>query len=159
MRKSLVYMGTLLFLGGCSSQYAVTYDSYPQGATLVCNGTNWGYTPVTLYYDKSVKEKDYLNLGACSANWVSGVRKTYGIVPVSQYPEGVRQTLQRPDGPNANVDHSFALQVLQARQMNQVLQNTQAIQDEQERVKQQKEQEDNTQYLCNLGLLNHPGCK
>ncbi|MBR9886432.1 MAG: hypothetical protein GYB20_01845 [Oceanospirillales bacterium] len=159
MKKPLVILCVLFLLGGCSSKYAVTFDSYPQGATLICDGTNWGYTPKTLYYDNSVKKQRTLNLRACSANWVSGAREVYGIIPVSLYPNGASQTLQRPNAPNAYVDHSFSLQVQQNRKMTQVLQETRAIQAEQERVKQQKQQEDNTQYLCNLGLLNHLSCK
>lgn len=158
MKKLFICIAALLALGGCASKYAVTFDSYPQGATLLCNGTNWGYTPVTLYYDKAVKKQSSLSLGSCSANWTSGARKTYGVVPVSQYPDGVRQTLQRPNEPNAHIDHSFALQVQQNKQMNQVLQNQSAMQAEQQRVKNEKQQEDNTQYLCNLGLLTY-GCK
>ncbi|MGL5336027.1 MAG: hypothetical protein ACRC9R_07785, partial [Enterovibrio sp.] len=65
----------------------------------------------------------------------------------------------RPNAPNAHLDHSFALQLQQSRQLNQVLKNTQAIKDEQERVKQEKEDEDKIKYLCNLGLLDHPLCK
>ena len=45
-----------IFLSGCSSKYEVTFDSNPRGATLLCNGKNWGYTPMKLYYDEKVKE-------------------------------------------------------------------------------------------------------
>jgi len=40
-----------MILSGCASKYVVTYDSNPQGASLVCSGKNWGYTPKKLYYD------------------------------------------------------------------------------------------------------------
>lgn len=100
---------------GCASQYAVTFDSYPQGATLICNGKNWGYTPKTLYYDKSVKKQETLNLSSCSANWVSGARKNYGTIPVQQYPKGVRQTQQRPNVPGYSQDAEFALKVEQMK--------------------------------------------
>jgi len=101
----------ILGLGGCSSKYAVTFDSNPQGASLICNGKNWGYTPMTLYYDKSVKQSPSLNLGSCSANWVSGARQNYGVVPVAQYPDGVRQTLPRPNIEGYPLDAEFALKV------------------------------------------------
>lgn len=101
-----------LSLVGCASGYAVTYDSYPQGAILVCNGTKRGYTPTTLYYGKEVKKQSYL-LSDCSANWVSGARKTYGTIPVDQYPDGVRETLHRPDVPGFQQDAEFSLKVKQ----------------------------------------------
>lgn len=104
-----------LFATGCASKYAVTFDSYPQGATLICDGTNWGYTPRTLYYDKSVKKQKTLNLGSCSANWVSGARKSYGTVSVQQYPNGVKQTQQRPNVPGYSQDAEFALKVEQMK--------------------------------------------
>ena len=97
-------------------------------------------------------------MSRCSANWVSGARKSYGVIDVSQFPHGVTTTLQRPNAPNANIDHSFALQRKQSMQMNQVLSNQEDMQSEQQRVKNEKQLQDNTQYLCNLGLLNHPGC-
>ena len=67
----------LFILGGCSSQYVVTFDSNPKGASLVCSGENWGYTPKKLYYDETVKKHSTINVSGCSANWVSGARKSY----------------------------------------------------------------------------------
>lgn len=104
---------SLLILSGCSSKYPVTFDSNPQGATVVCSGKNWGYTPITLYYDKEVKKLTSLNVSSCSANWVSGARKDYGTIPVQQYPDGVRQTLERPNVEGYEKDAQFALQVQQ----------------------------------------------
>ena len=49
----------LVFLSGCSNKYPITFDSMPQGASVVCNGTNWGYTPKTLYYTPSEKSNKY----------------------------------------------------------------------------------------------------
>lgn len=110
-------LAILIFLGlastGCASKYPVTFDSYPQGATLVCNGTNWGYTPVTLYYEEEVKKEHYLSLQSCSANWASGAKEFYGQVPIQQFPNGVQQTLQRPDTPGFQQDAEFALKVQQ----------------------------------------------
>lgn len=121
---------SLLFVGvvsvGCSSQqYPVTFDSYPQGATLVCNGTNWGYTPKTLYYDKEVQKERYLSLQSCSANWSSGARESYGQISIQHFPDGVRQTLQRPDVPGFQQDAEFALKV---QQLNVQKQQAQAAQ-------------------------------
>jgi hypothetical protein len=101
----------LVILSGCSSKYPVTFDSTPQGASIICNGTNWGYTPKTLYYTPS-KNSGNLNISQCSANWVSGVSRNYSTsFSMTQFPNGVRQTLQRPRGDGYATDAQFALQV------------------------------------------------
>ena len=101
----------LMIISGCSSKYAVTFDSQPQGASLICSGKNWGYTPTTLYYDEKVKKQTTLDISECSANWISGAKKLYGSVPVQTYPDGVQQTLQRPNVDGYEKDAQFALQV------------------------------------------------
>lgn len=66
--------------------------------------------------------------------WVSGATEKVnsGRVGVGQ---NWVYTINRPSSaPNAQADHSFALQLQQNRLMNQVLQNTQAIQAEQDRA-------------------------
>ena len=103
----------LSILGGCSSRYAVTFDSNPQGASLICEGKNMGTTPKTLYFKEHVKKQETFDISACSANWVSGAQKEYGVIPVSQYPNGVRQTLERPRGDGYAEDASFALEIRQ----------------------------------------------
>ena len=157
----LILVSSLLMITGCSSQMAITYDSYPKGAQVIdSSGTVRGYAPVTFYINptKEDKERGYAYTWDIWMKWVSGATEKVnsGRVGVGQ---NWVYTINRPSSaPNAQADHSFALQLQQNRLMNQVLQNTQAIQAEQDRVKQQKQTEDNTQYLCNLGLLNHPGC-
>ncbi|TPE46722.1 PEGA domain-containing protein [Maribrevibacterium harenarium] len=161
--KIFITLFTAAVISGCASnQYSVTYASDPAGAQVYCNGEAEGYTPVTLYYtlDEETKNRGVLNTVPCRLNWVSGASaKANSQFSLSEFPNGVITTTRRPNEPNAHIDHSFALQLEQNRQMNQVLQNTQAIQAEQWRVKQQMQQEKNTQNLCNLGLLNHPGCR
>jgi len=161
--KFHIMLLTLVTISGCASnRYSVTYASDPAGAQVYCNGVAKGYTPVKLYYtlDEETKKRGVLNTVPCGLKWVSGATANANSqFNLSQFPSGVITTTPRPNEPNAHIDHSYALQRQQNRQMNQVLQNTQAIQVEQERVKQNKQSEDNTQYLCNLGLLNHPGCK
>jgi hypothetical protein len=148
---------------GCSSnQYAVTYDSNPRGAQVYCSGTEYGYTPVTLYYtlDEETKKNGILRTSPCSVKWVSGASaRVNNVNDLNKFPNGIVWKVPRPSEPNAHVDHSFALQLQQNKQMNRVLSNQQTMQNEQQRVKSEKQQEDNTQYLCNLGLLNHPSCK
>jgi len=101
----------MLILSGCSSKYPVTFDSNPKGAVVVCSGKNWGYTPKTLYFDERVKQLNSLDISSCSANWVSGYSKNYGTIPVRQFPNGVRLTLERPFGDGYEKDAQFALQI------------------------------------------------
>ena len=101
----------IYFLSGCSSKYSVTFDSNPKGAVVICNGKNWGYTPKTLYYDERVKQLSSLDISSCSANWVSGYNKNYGTIPVQQFPNGVKQTLDRPFGDGYEKDAQLALQM------------------------------------------------
>lgn len=160
--KIFLAMGVFPLVTGCASnQYSVTYASDPSGAQVYCNGVAQGYTPVTIYYtlDEETKARGVLNTVPCGVKWVSGAAaRANSQFNLNQFPNGVITTSPRPNEPNAHIDHSFALQLKQNQQMNQVLQSTQVIQAEQERVKQQKQSEDNTQYLCNLGLLTY-GCK
>lgn len=161
--KIILTMVVFSFITGCASnQYSVTYASEPSGAQVYCNGVAQGYAPVTLYYtlDDETKKKGVLNTVPCGVKWVSGAAaRANSQFNLNQFPSGVITTSPRPNEPNAHVDHSFALQLKQNQQMSQVLRNQQSMQNEQQRVKNDKQQKDNTQYLCNLGLLNHPGCK
>lgn len=112
-KKRKIILSTLLFLTtvGCSNKYAVQFDTQPQGASLVCNGKNWGYTPIILYYNEEVKEQANLDLSDCSANWLSGAKMTYGTISIKEYPNGVTQTAQRPNVDGYEKDAQFALQV------------------------------------------------
>lgn len=115
MSKFHIVMVVVIFLSGCaSSQYAIQFDSSPQGAALVCDGKNWGYTPETLYIPKkNIKGQAELNLSGCTATWVSGAQNRYGTVPLTQYPDSVRITAPRPNAPNLEQDMNFALKVQQ----------------------------------------------
>jgi hypothetical protein len=110
----VIIIGSLgiVILSGCSNKYPVTFDSTPQGALLVCDGKNWGYTPQTLYIDREqLKGKSSLPVN-CSANWVSGVIKNYPTsIPLDKYPNGASANAQRPIGDNYATDAQFALGV------------------------------------------------
>lgn len=117
-RLKIIYIiGTGVFiLSGCSSKYAITYNSNPTGASVVCSGINEGYTPKTLYYEPSSEQKKsgYMRTVPCTAYWVSGVRKDYSNTwDLNKFPDGVMQTLQRPSGEGYDKDAKFALQVQQ----------------------------------------------
>jgi hypothetical protein len=189
--KIILAAAIFSLITGCSSnqysvtdvsenQYSVTYASEPPGAEIYCNGVAKGYAPVTLYYtlDDDAKKRGVLNTVPCGVKWVSGATaRANSQFDLNQFPNGVISTVRRPNEPNAHVDHSFALQLKQSQQLNQILRNQQgnqflgplqinqvlgnqeSMQNEQQRVRNKKQHEDNTQYLCNLGLLNSPGCK
>ncbi len=137
IKYGLLFVSICLFVG-CSSKYPVTFNSNPKGAVLVCSGKNWGYTPKTLYYDKKVKELESLDISDCSANWVSGYSKNYGIIPIQQFPNGVQQTLTRPFGNGYEKDAQFALQIEKAEyQRRQTRANERAASAQQRQVNQQ----------------------
>ena len=180
MRNTRLYITACVMatIGGCSSNsdsniYPVTYLSDPEGATLYCHPFSTGRTKLndldTIRYkiNEEARMRGVIDITPCEVEWMSGaVAKADSKININQFPNGFVFILHRPDEPNAQIDYTYALQVKQNRQINQLLQNTQAIQAEQERIKQQKifednnkQQENNTQYLCNLGLLNNPGCK
>lgn len=112
--KVILSLSVLIGLTSCASgsrQYRVTFDSTPQGASLICNGKNWGYTPITLYYDEKVKTQPSLNVSNCSANWSSGARQNYPS-NLTIYPQGgTNIALPRPNVPGYSQDAEFALRV------------------------------------------------
>ena len=111
--KILIALTVAALTAGCSTGYQVRFDSTPQGASLICNGTNWGYTPKTLYYDKSVKSQPYIDVSNCSAVWSSGVNAAYPAY-LQVFPSGATNiTLPRPDAPGYAQDAEFALKVQQ----------------------------------------------
>jgi hypothetical protein len=104
----------IAFLSGCTSGYSITYNTEPKGASVICQGVNKGYSPVTLHYspDESSKKSAKMETVPCVAVWSSGVRKGFSSTwDLNQFPDGVKQTLQRPNGNGYSQDASFALQL------------------------------------------------
>ena len=113
----------ILSIYGCATtntpkQYVIEFDSVPQGASLICGSKNFGYTPVQLYFDESIKENPSLDLTHCTANWASGAKVDYGVAPIANFPDGMRAIEERPAGPGYAQDAEFALKVknMQAQQ-------------------------------------------
>lgn len=120
--KIIKYMLGLIVVGfffmGCSSRYSITYNSNPTGASIVCNGINYGYSPVTLYYDLSDYDKKHKELRTvhCAAYWISGAIENYSTTwDLDKFPEGVMQTVQRPNMSGYEQDMQFSLQVQQMK--------------------------------------------
>lgn len=109
-------LAAALIAGGCASnQLAVTYDSNPRGASLVCNGMPKGYTPITLNYEmKTLKGKTQLN-NNCMALWASNYRRMYDPIPLQQSQKAVSVIVSRPDGPGLEKDTERAREVERSR--------------------------------------------
>ena len=109
--RALAVLAAVSTAAGCSSGYLVKLDSTPQGATVVCSGTDQGYTPTAVHYEKSAENHSYIDASNCTAKWQSGAKATYPAhlkVP----PEGpITSTLARPDVPGYEKDADFAAKV------------------------------------------------
>ena len=113
--EKLLVLTLIILTYGCSSKYEVVYDSYPRGALVVCDGSNYGHTPKKLYYDESVKERSSITVN-CSAKWVSGAKKDYPRY-IKVYPKGgTIVTVERPNNANGySVDAGYDLQLRQTK--------------------------------------------
>ena len=120
MKKFGVLIALTYLLTGCGNNYRVTYDSVPQGATLICNGQNYGYTPRTLNFNKKavMSGPRVVSLDECSANWASGARKNYGSFSPHEFPNGVHTTVKRPNEPGYQIDAEYELKVKQMNNQN-----------------------------------------
>ncbi|TQR34688.1 hypothetical protein DMB92_01640 [Campylobacter sp. MIT 99-7217] len=118
---------------GFDNSYSVTYDTNPQGASIVCGGFHKGYSPYIAYYDKkALEESPYTE--PCEAVWFSGAKAKFDNYlgsDMTKYPNGVHITLRRPDVPGLEKDMQFALQVKQ-------LQNQENFQNQQLSIQQQQ---------------------
>ena len=115
MKNLCVIFVVLLPFYGCSSQYAITYDSNPVGAQVVCQGVNKGYSPLTLHYspDKEDWDRGVFYTIPCGAVWISGAKSTYDNKwDLQKFPDGVKQTVQRPNVDGYEKDAKFALEVM-----------------------------------------------
>jgi hypothetical protein len=113
--KSQKFLGLLLifFLSGCSG-YPITYNTEPMGAAVICNGINKGYSPVRLNYspEEDDRQSGFFSTVPCRAIWSSGVTKDFDNTwDLNEFPNGVRQTLQRPSGEGYSQDAEFALKI------------------------------------------------
>ncbi len=122
----LLLLLTTVFLTGCGGGYSITYNTVPEGASLICSGVHKGYTPKTLNYDVD-KDTSYLSTKPCYAKWSSGVQEGYSnFWDIDEFPDGVMRTLQRPSGGDYSQDARFALDVQNMRNQRNA---TRAVQD------------------------------
>ena len=103
-------------ISGCASppRYHVQFDSQPQVAKLICNGNDYGFMPVDLYYEVDARKVETINIGDCSANWGSGASAKYNnLLDIKKFPSGIKITANRPqDIPGYKEDAQFAADAL-----------------------------------------------
>ncbi len=119
--KVLLVLCFFLFLGACSS-IAVTYHSDPEGATVVCNGSDYGETPLTIHYKLRDVDKHLgiLYTDPCYAQWLSGYRVSYtNRVHLPPIPVFGYQMAKRPLGDGYAQDADYGLRVQTLRQMRE----------------------------------------
>lgn len=100
----LIVMG---LLAGCSSQITLTVLSEPPGAAVLQGDELAGYTPMHLYYPKSVvRESD----DGCwqsppfTIEWVSGAKKTQSATICKNVGFDQQLSIVRPDTPGIEED-------------------------------------------------------
>lgn len=114
----------------CSSKYAVTYNTNPSGANVICNNVGQGFTPLTLYYDLSkakkkgnIDNKGFLTTQACKAVFISGYVDYFSNRwDTKKFPDGVTQTLTRPQGEGYAQDMAFSMEYERNQMMQQQMQ-------------------------------------
>lgn len=129
--RLLILALSLFAISGCTSYdytnpytnlHLITYDSSPQGASLICNGEVKGYTPTSLYYEISMKDTDDASISpkSCTAKWASGTSASYDVSPyIRNQPANKRYIAQRPDVEGYLVDAEFSLKVEQLKYAKQ----------------------------------------
>lgn len=133
-----MFLGFIAWLFmACSSTYAVTYNTNPSGANVICKGVGKGLTPLTLYYDLSeakkkgsIDNKGFLTTQACKAVFISGhVDYFSNRWDTKKFPDGVTQTLTRPQGEGYAQDMAFAMEYERNQMMQQQMQLYQQMSD------------------------------
>lgn len=140
--SNLVCIASIIALTGCASKYSTTYNSLPQGATVVCNNSIMGVTPLTLYGPEALQEKVSEAVRSippearknappvCFAHWASGVVAPYDTVfDHKDYPSGISLMVDYPgDTKHRAIDEARAMQI-------------QTMQFQQQHVQQQVQQQ------------------
>ena len=136
------------FIGCGSKEYAITYNTNPIGANIVCSGMGKGLSPLTLYYDRDgINDDGFLYTAPCKAAFSSGYEDYFSVEwDTNQFPKGVQQTLTRPQGEGYQQDMAFGMEhqrtlIMQrqaeAQQMQMFLQ-MQQLSNQQQQLQQQQ---------------------
>ena len=127
MKKLLKYalLGLMTFgfvgCGGYATTYAITYNTSPIGANIVCGGVGQGLSPLTLYYDRSgINDDGFLYTTPCKAVFSSGYVDYYGNKwNTNKFRNGAQQTLTRPQGKGYKQDMTFGMEHQRTLSMQQ----------------------------------------
>lgn len=149
--KIALLFGVVWIFIGCGGSYAITYNTNPIGANIVCSGVGKGLSPLTLYYDRDgINDKGFLYTEPCKAVFSSGYEDYYGNKwDTNQFPEGVQQTLTRPQGEGYQQDMAFGMEhqrtlIMQrqaeAQQMQMLIQQQQLQQQQWDSINRQSQQ-------------------
>jgi len=103
-------------LSACVSNnyYDITYKTEPEGASIICDENNRGYSPVKLQYwlDEGSKSDGVLRTHSCKAIWQSGHSSIFdNTYDLNKYPNGVITTITRGSGKGYDQDVKFAARI------------------------------------------------
>ena len=116
-----IFLLTLLVaVSGCTSanRYGVTYQTKPEGASIICDGQDRGYSPVDLEYklDEEHKSNGILYTRQCTAIWKSGYSSNFDTaINLNEFPNGLITTITRASGKGYKKDIEFASRIQQIR--------------------------------------------
>ncbi|MGX3010239.1 hypothetical protein ACWIUD_01565 [Helicobacter sp. 23-1044] len=149
--KKMLKYAPLAFMAygfvGCGGSYAITYNTSPIGANIVCSGVGKGLSPLTLYYDRDgINDDGFLYTEPCKAVYSSGYEESFSNKwNTNQFPNGVQQTLTRPQGKGYKQDVAFGMEhqrtlIMQRQAEMQILLQQQQIQQQQMQYQNQQMQ-------------------
>lgn len=116
--KRLLLLISIFFLSFetlASDVYSVKYSSNPSGASLICNGINYGKTPKILHYNLSeeAKKSGYIDVQLCDAIWQYGTKQSYATqLDLQKFPDGAQQMTTRGHNREYRISNSSEEQVI-----------------------------------------------
>ena len=121
--KNVIVLIIVFVLSGCASQVTVTVYSDPPGAAVIQYGQLLGYTPMYLYYPKSVFKQNVYGCGQTlplTIKWATGVERTETMTLCKNVGAYQQISFLRPDEPGRLEDVEFGIamqrQALQRQQ-------------------------------------------
>lgn len=109
-------------LTGCSSQITLTVLSDPPGAAVLQSNEPSGYTPMHLYYPKSVvreSEDGCWQSPPITIEWVSGTKKTQTVILCKDLGFDHQVSVVRPNAPGLEEDIEAGIAMKQRRREQQ----------------------------------------
>ncbi len=111
---SILFLFGTTLLGACAQQLEMKYITNPPGAKLTLGGMDYGYAPLTLWYNLSSQDisRGSMSLQGPEAKWVSGASIALTTIHADIRRHGLKQqiVIERPDAPGKEIDIQFALE-------------------------------------------------